>query len=158
MNGPTGQRLGLASIPNDNVTLRAMRRTLALELAYRPGGLLATKIHLKHISVATTEGYSSRPSGAQGELLAEVNKHQATHNLDLVLTEFRNYQQGIMPAGPGARELTEFFASVDAQGSDRVDRGESRCVERVVTPVGTSGRDGCRAAGGDNVYGRGTDS
>ena len=92
VNGPTGQRLGLASIPNDNVTLRAMRRTLALELAYRPGGLLATKIHLKHISVATTEGYSSRPGGAQGELLAEVNKHQATHNLDLILTEFRNYQ------------------------------------------------------------------
>jgi len=28
--------------------------------------------------------------------------------------EFRNYQNGIMPAGPGARELTDFFARVDA--------------------------------------------
>jgi hypothetical protein len=28
-----------------------LRRTLAIELAYRPGGLLATKVHLKHISV-----------------------------------------------------------------------------------------------------------
>ncbi|GAB3373997.1 hypothetical protein GCM10027360_48640 [Amycolatopsis echigonensis] len=51
VNGPTGRRLGLASIPEDNVTMRAMRRTLALELAYRPGGLLAAKVQLKHISV-----------------------------------------------------------------------------------------------------------
>ncbi len=31
-----------------------------------------------------------------------------------MLAEFRNYQQGILPAGPGARNLTEFFASIDA--------------------------------------------
>ena len=41
--------------------------------------------------------------GAQAELLAEVNKHEADRNLELVWAEFRNYQQGIMPAGPGAR-------------------------------------------------------
>jgi hypothetical protein len=83
-------------------------------MAYRPGGVLATKIALKHIAVATTESYASRPGGAQAELLAEVNKHEADRNLELVLAEFRNYQQGILPAGPGARELTAFFASVDA--------------------------------------------
>ena len=114
VNGPSGQRLGLASIPGDLVTPRMLRRTLAIELAYRPGGLLAAKLHLKHISVATTEGYASRPGGAQAELLAEVNKHEADRNLNLVWAEFRNYQQGIMPAGPGARELTEFFAHIDA--------------------------------------------
>ncbi len=102
VNGPAGQRLGLAPIPEDRVTSRALRRTLALELAYRPGGLLAAKLHLKHISVATTEGYSARPGGAQAELLAEVNRHEQERNLDLVVREFRNYQQGIMPAGPGA--------------------------------------------------------
>ncbi len=32
-----------------------------------------------------------------------------------MLAEFRNYQQGILPAGPGAPELAEFFASVDAK-------------------------------------------
>ena len=97
------------------MNLRALRRTLALELAYRPGGVLATKIHLKHVAVATTEGYASRPGGAQAELLAEVNKHESARNLDLVWAELRNYQQGIMPAGPGARELTEFFAHIDAK-------------------------------------------
>ncbi len=115
VNGPAGQRLGLAPIPQDPVSLRALRRTLALELAYRPGGLLAAKLHLKHISVATTEGYSARPGGAQAELLAEVNRHEQQRNLDLVVGEFRNYQQGILPAGPGAPQLIEFFAGVDAK-------------------------------------------
>ncbi|MFK0258668.1 site-specific integrase [Streptomyces sp. NPDC090445] len=114
VNSPTGQRLGLAPIPEGQANLRMLRRTLALEMAYRPGGVLAAKIHLKHIAVATTEGYASRPGGAQAELLAEVNRHESDRNLDLVLTEFRNYQQGILPVGPGARSLTEFFASIDA--------------------------------------------
>lgn len=115
VNGPSGHRLGLAPIPESPVSLRALRRTLAIELAFRPGGVLATKIHLKHISVATTEGYASRPGGAQAELLSEVNKHESERNLDLLWAEFTNYQQGIMPAGPGARELTEFFAHIDGK-------------------------------------------
>jgi hypothetical protein len=115
VNSRAGQRLGLAPIPDGPVNLRMLRRTLALEMAYRPGGVLASKIHLKHIAVATTEGYASRPGGAQAELLAEVNKHESDRNLDLVLAEFRNYQQGILPAGPGAHSLTEFFAHIDAK-------------------------------------------
>jgi hypothetical protein len=113
VNSPAGGRLQLAPIPDGQVNLRRLRRTLALEMAYRPGGVLASKLHLKHIAVATTEGYASRPGGAQAELLAEINKHESDRNLDLVLAEFRNYQQGILPAGPGARSLTEFFASID---------------------------------------------
>jgi integrase len=115
VNGPSGQRLGLAPIPGDPVTLRALRRTLAIELAYRPGGVLAAKVHLKHVAVATTEGYASRPGGAQAELLAEVNQHESERNLALLWEEFRNYQQGIMPSGPGARELTDLFAHIDAK-------------------------------------------
>ena len=113
VNSPAGQRLGLTPIPDGPVTLRMLRRTLAHELAYRPGGLLAAKIALKHVSVATTEGYAARPGGAQGKLLAEIAEDEAGRNLQIVLAEFRNYQNGIMPAGPGARELTEFFAAVD---------------------------------------------
>ncbi|MER5361572.1 hypothetical protein [Streptomyces sp. NPDC002785] len=45
--------------------------------------------------------------------MAEVNGHEQQRNLELVLAEFRNYQQGILPTGPGARSLTEFFASID---------------------------------------------
>jgi hypothetical protein len=133
VNGPAVQRLGLAPIPEGRLNSRMLRRKLALELAYRPGGLLATKIHLRHVSTATTEGYATRPGGAQAELLAEVSEHEQQRNLDLLWTEFRNYQEGIMPAGPGAGELTEFFAHVDhklapnageATGSPRVQRND----------------------------------
>jgi len=115
VNGPSGQRLGLTPIPDYPVNLRALRRTLAIELAYRPGGVLAAKFQLKHIATATTEGYASRPGGAQAELLAEVNQHESERNLALLWEEFRNYRQGIMPAGPGARELTDLFAHIDAK-------------------------------------------
>ncbi|PKV79576.1 hypothetical protein [Nocardia fluminea] len=114
VNSPAGTRLGLARVPDGPATLRMFRRTLSLEMGYRPGGVLASKIHMKHCVVATTEGYLSKPGGAQAELLAEVNKNEADRNLELVLAEFRNYQNGILPAGPGARSLTEFFASIDA--------------------------------------------
>ncbi len=90
-----------------------MRRTLAQEIACRPGGLLAARVALKHVSAATTEGYTSRPGGAQARLLAEIGEFEAERNLNLVAGEYRNYQNGIMPAGPGARELTAFFDSVD---------------------------------------------
>jgi hypothetical protein len=65
------------------------------------------------ITTATTEGYAARPGGAQGRLLAEIAEDEAARNLQIVLEEYRNYQDGIMPAGPGARELTAFFASID---------------------------------------------
>lgn len=128
VNSPTGERLGLAPIPEGPVTIRMLRRTLALELAYRPGGVLAAKLHLKHIATATTEGYASRPGGAQAELLAEVNKHEADRNLQLVLAEFRSYQQGVMPTGPGSRSLTEYFASIDDQL--KVEPGAAPKVQR----------------------------
>jgi hypothetical protein len=89
-----------------------MRRSLAREIACRPGGLLAARVALKHVSAATTEGYSSRPGGAQAKLLAEIGEFEAERNLSLVAAEYRNYQNGTMPAGPGARELAAFFGGV----------------------------------------------
>lgn len=115
VNGEAGRRLGLVPIPETPMNLRMLRRTLAIELAYRPGGVLAAKLHLKHISIATTEGYASRPGGAQAELLAEVNRHESERNLELLWAEFRNYRNGVKPAGPGARELIEFFAHIDGK-------------------------------------------
>jgi integrase len=140
VNGPAGHRLALAPIPSAPVSARMLRRTLAIELAYRPGGLLAAKMHLKHISVATTEGYASRPGGAQAELLAEVNKHEAERNLELVWAEFRNYQNGIMPAGPGARELTDFFASIDGPGTagtPKVQRSDREILNLIARRAST---------------------
>jgi integrase len=121
VNGPAGQRLGLAPIPDGQVNLRMLRRTLAVELAYRPGGLLAAKIHLKHVSVATTEGYAARPGGSQARFLAEVGKEEQQRNLAVIQTEYDNYSKGIMPAGPGARELTALFSAAAGQPAGPAD-------------------------------------
>ncbi|GLV98559.1 integrase [Streptomyces lavendulae] len=113
VNGPGGQRLGLAPIPAGPVNGRMLRRTLALTLAYRTGGLLAAKIHLKHVSVVTTEGYAHKPGGSQGSLLAEVERAQEEHHLELTEAAYHDYQNGRMPAGPGARDLIKAFEHID---------------------------------------------
>ncbi|WP_338484600.1 site-specific integrase [Streptomyces sp. SCSIO 75703] len=115
INSSEGRRLGLAPVPDDPITLQITRRTLAMELAHRPGGLLAAKIHLKHVSVVTTEGYAARPGGAQAGFLTDVAAEEQVRNENLTLAAFRDSQKGIMPTGAGARDLIEFFASVDAK-------------------------------------------
>ncbi|MFH9944404.1 hypothetical protein ACH4OT_34450 [Streptomyces murinus] len=113
VNGPDGQRLGLAPIPAGPVNGRMLRRTLSLALAYRPGGLLAAKIHLKHVSVVTTEGYAMRPGGSQGTLLADVEQIQEEHHMELTAQAFADYRAGKLPAGPGARDLIKAFEHID---------------------------------------------
>lgn len=95
-----------------------LRRTLSLELARRPHGVLAGKAHLKHISVATTEGYAGRPGGAQARFYAEVQEEEAKHKTKLAASAYRDYVAGRMPAGPGARSLIKLFRSMDAELAD----------------------------------------
>ncbi|MFE5893209.1 hypothetical protein ACFQ6E_30295 [Streptomyces sp. NPDC056462] len=128
VNSPAGQRLGLAPIPAGPVNGRMLRRTLALSLAHRPGGLLAAKIHLKHVSVVTTEGYANRPGGSQGNLLAEVEREEEKSHLKLTKEAFEDYRAGRMPAGPGARELIKTFEHIDAQLKDH-DPGTAAVLE-----------------------------
>ena len=83
----------------------------------------------------------ARPGGAQARLLAEINAHETQRNLGLVLAEFRNYQSGIMPAGPGARELTAFFAHIDAPargpGEAKVHRSDRDILNLLSRRAGT---------------------
>jgi hypothetical protein len=111
----TGNRdlWGLPPIPAGTINARMLRRTLALAIAERPGGLLAAKVALKHISVVTTEGYA-RPGGSQRLFHAEIEEAEESHHVQLTVEAFREFQAGQMPAGPGARSLIEAFNHVDA--------------------------------------------
>ncbi|WP_062980585.1 hypothetical protein [Nocardia anaemiae] len=111
-------RWGLPAIPPGPVSPRMLRRTLALSIAQRPGGLLAAKVALKHISVATTEGYAARPGGSQKVFLAEIHEAEQEHHLALTVEAFRDTLAGKMPSGPGARGLISAFHHVDAQLKD----------------------------------------
>ncbi|MHA7295196.1 hypothetical protein [Arthrobacter sp. HLT1-21] len=113
MNGPNGQRLGLVPIPEGPVNPRALRRTLALSIAQRPHGLMAAKYHLKHISVATTEGYAARPGGHQAALRAEISAEEDAEHLRLTIAAYDDYKQGKLPTGRGAKELISLFTTVD---------------------------------------------
>ncbi|WP_405738564.1 site-specific integrase [Streptomyces sp. NBC_01525] len=112
------ERWGLPVIPPGPASARMMRRTLALAIAQRPGGLLAAKVALKHISVATTEGYAARPGGSQRLFQAEIEEAEEVHRIALTVQAFRDVQAGILPAGPGARGLVEAFSHVDAALKD----------------------------------------
>lgn len=109
---------GLPVIPSGPCGSRMLRRTLALSIAKRPGGLLAAKVALKHISVATTEGYTARPGGSQRLFHAEVEAAEEEDHLELTVQAFRDAQAGIMPAGPGARGLIDAFTHIDAELKD----------------------------------------
>jgi len=115
VNSPGGARLGLSPIPEEQVTARMVRRTLALELAHRPHGLLAAKVHLKHISIATTEGYSARPGGSQARFHAEMEAEERKQNEKRAVAAYRDFQDGVLPVGPGARSLVAAFHYVDAE-------------------------------------------
>lgn len=108
------ERWGLPVTPDGPVNARMLRRTLALAIAERPGGLLAAKVALKHISVATTEGYAARPGGSQRLFHAEIEDAEEAHHVQLTVEAFRDVQAGRMPVGPGARSLIEAFNHVDA--------------------------------------------
>ena len=105
VNCPAGQRLGLAPIPDGPVTLQACcAAPWPCEMAYRPGGVLAAKIHLKHVASPPPRAMPPARAAPRPSCWPRSTSTRADRNLDLVLAEFRNYQQGILPAGPGARE------------------------------------------------------
>jgi len=113
VNGPAGQRLGLEPIPDGPVNPRALRRTLALAIAQRPHGLMAAKIQLKHISMATTEGYAGVPGGHQAKFMAEVAEEEQEERTRLTVAAYEDYKRGIMPVGKGARDLVDTFQAAD---------------------------------------------
>lgn len=97
---------GLKNIPSDwHLEPRQFRRTLSRELAWRPGGIIAGKIHLKHISVATTEGYAGKRGESAAAFIAEIEAERRAHNLRATEQVLRAVQNGEPVAGLGARAL-----------------------------------------------------
>ncbi|WP_346167727.1 hypothetical protein [Streptomyces javensis] len=82
-------------------------------MAARPGGLLATKVHFKHLQVATSEGYAARPGGAQAVFHQEWKKEEAKEKRKRTVEAYRQFEQGQLPAGPGADALLATFRAIE---------------------------------------------
>lgn len=52
---------------------------------------MAAKVHLKHVSVATTEGYAARPGGQQAAFIAEISAEEEAEHLRLTVAAFGDY-------------------------------------------------------------------
>ncbi|MGW4380440.1 hypothetical protein [Kitasatospora sp. NPDC004531] len=110
--------MGLEPIPDKPVHPRNLRRTLSVEMAARPGGVLATKVHFKHLQVATSEGYAGRPGGAQAVFHHEWKKEEAKEKLKRTVEAYRQFEQGQLPVGPGADALLAAFRAVEDELAD----------------------------------------
>ena len=112
-NGPGAQAF-LAPIPPCAVSGRQFRRTLARLLGFRPNGVIAGKIHLKHISVVTSEGYYGRVGSSAAAFLAEVEHETARARIETTRRLYADWAAGTPVAGPGRAELTRMFHQVHA--------------------------------------------
>ncbi|WP_457317377.1 hypothetical protein [Sinomonas sp. RB5] len=114
-----GREAGLRPVPEDwQVSLRQFRKTLARELAWRPNGIIAAKIHLKHISVATTEGYAGGRGESSSTFLKEVEKEQFEAREQAVREVISAIERGEQVAGLGAKELRAAVASLPGEGGE----------------------------------------
>lgn len=108
-----GRRAFLTPIPDGwRLSDRQFRRTLARLLGFRPHGVLAGKVHLKHVSVATSEGYYGRPGSSAAAFLADVERERARARVENTTRLYQEWAAGSPMTGPGRAELAGLFASV----------------------------------------------
>ncbi|WP_433261378.1 hypothetical protein ACQPZF_26620 [Actinosynnema sp. CS-041913] len=69
---------------------------------------------LEQINVSTTEEYAARPDGAQARLHVELKREEQSRKGELTKAAYREYREGRLPSGPGARSLIAAFEHVDA--------------------------------------------
>jgi hypothetical protein len=110
-NGP-GAHAFLTPIPPGTFSDREFRRTLARLLGFRPHGVIAGKIHLKHVSVVTSEGYYGRAGSSAAAFLAEVEQETARARVENTKRLYADWVAGAPVAGPGRAELTKLFCEV----------------------------------------------
>jgi integrase len=118
-----GQRAFLTPIPDDwQLSGRQFRRTLARQLGFRPHGVLAGKVHLKHVSVATSEGYYGRAGSSAAAFLADVERERTVARIETTKRLYADWIAGRPMAGPGRKDLETLFSGV-RQELDRLDVG-----------------------------------
>lgn len=132
-----GQVAGLPEIPDVgerpwHLYPNQFRRTLARELAFRPHGIIAAKVHLKHVRAAITEGYAGPPGEGAQEFLRELEQEDAAANEEVMRRRFEEWSANKVLTGGCLPRLAEEFAAIekDLEGfKGTIDQRNKRLTE-----------------------------
>jgi hypothetical protein len=132
-----GQKIDLPAIPDISeqpwdFTTRQFRRTLARQLAFRPHGTIASKVHLKHISATISEGYWGPRGESVEQFLGELDEAEQEARVANIQKQYQSWEQGEKLSGGASKKLIEDFMYVQGelesfQGT--LDQRNKRVVE-----------------------------
>jgi hypothetical protein len=104
---------GLQPIPaGTRVTTRQFRRTMARILAFRPHGVVAGKVHLKHLHIAMSEGYYGNANSSLAAFHADMEAELAAARLEAAKERYQAYLDGGGVAGGARKALNRHFEEI----------------------------------------------
>jgi integrase len=133
------ERTGLDRIPDVNgqafhLTPSQFRRTLAVLLGSRRLGAIATKVQLKHVYIAVSEGYMAPRGESRRAFQQEIETAEEEARLRRAETLYAEHRNGAVLAGGGGRKLATRLdqALVDSEPfGGAVDRSGRRPREAL---------------------------
>lgn len=104
---------GLQPLPaGTRVTTRQFRRTMARILAFRPHGVIAGKVHLKHLHVVMSEGYYGNANSSLAAFHADMEAELAAARLEAAKQRYLSYIDGGGIAGGARNTLIGHFEQI----------------------------------------------
>jgi hypothetical protein len=94
------------------VTARQFRRTMARILAFRPHGVIAGKVHLKHLHIVMSEGYYGNANSSLAAFHADVEAELAAARLQAAKDRYLSYIDGRGIAGGARNTLVGHFEQI----------------------------------------------
>lgn len=94
------------------VTTRQFRRTMARILAFRPHGVIAGKVQLKHLHIAMSEGYYGNANSSLAAFHADVEAELGAARLEAAKDRYLSYIDGGGIAGGARNTLAGHFEQI----------------------------------------------
>lgn len=91
---------------------------MARALAFRPHGVVAGKVHLKHLHIATSEGYYGRANSSLAAFHDEIESEAASARLEAVKNRYLAYMDGAGVAGGARKALDRHFSEIATEMAD----------------------------------------
>lgn len=140
-----GKEISLPEIPNIDeqpwdFSARQFRRTLARQLAFRPHGTIASKVHLKHISTTISEGYWGPRGESVEQFLGELDVAEQEARVSNIQKQYSSWEQGETLSGGASKKLVEDFMYVKDELESfkgTIDQRNKRVVELLRRRVDT---------------------